>query len=54
MSDVDLDIVEAIASKVMPPETKRRILEMTFGEKIQLLDRVREALDREARSSNRS
>jgi hypothetical protein len=50
MRDVDQEIIEAIALKVMPPEMKARIRALTFGERGQLLDRVREALAREATS----
>ena len=50
MSDVDLDIVEAIALRIMPSETKRRIRALSFGERIQLIERVRDALAQEASS----
>lgn len=48
MSGVDHDIVEAIATRIMPPEMKARIRALTFGERVQLLDRVREAMAHEA------
>ena len=50
--DVDQDIIEAIALRVMPLETKVRIRAMSFGERVQLLDRVREALAQEAKAAS--